>query len=104
MRVFHSEVCLTGKQHGLLHIVHTVATVRGGEIIIPLPNCGQVRLISKVGVPPNLESLLNSLGYSSQLTGAWLGFYPEITDTFKKRHSMPLRSVHEQTKKIQCRI
>jgi len=68
----------------LLNTAHAqVAKVLGsGEIIIPLPNCGQVRLISKVGVPPNLESLLNSLGYASQLTGAWLGvgfWLPGIT-------------------------
>jgi hypothetical protein len=29
-----------------------------------------------------------------------LGFYPVITDTSKKRHNVPIRSVHDQAKTI----
>jgi len=30
-----------------------------------------------------------------------MGFYPDFTDTSIKRHNVPIRSVHDQTKKIQ---
>jgi hypothetical protein len=30
-----------------------------------------------------------------------VGFYPDFTDTSIKRHNVPIRSVHDQTKKIQ---
>jgi PAS domain S-box-containing protein len=33
-----------------------------------------------------------------------MGFYPDFTDTSIKRHNVPIRSVHDQTKKIQHRI
>jgi len=32
------------------------------------------------------------------------GFYPDFTDTSKTRHNMPIRSVHDQTKKVQPRV
>jgi len=32
------------------------------------------------------------------------GFYPDFTDTSIKRHNMPIRSVHDQTKKVQPRV
>jgi len=40
-----------------------------------------------------LNGLSNKLGVS--------GFYPDFTDTSIKRHNVPIRSVHDQTKKIQ---
>lgn len=32
------------------------------------------------------------------------GFYPVLTDTTKKVHTAPRRSVHDYTQKIQCRV
>ncbi|WP_417438451.1 hypothetical protein [Idiomarina sp.] len=37
-------------------------------------------------------------------SGVRLGFYPDFTDTSIKRHNMPIRSVHDQTKKVQPRV
>ena len=33
-----------------------------------------------------------------------IGFYPVLTDTTKKVHTAPRRSVHDYTQKIQCRV
>ncbi|NQZ03488.1 hypothetical protein [Idiomarina sp.] len=44
----------------------------------------------------NIENLL--------LLTSFEGFYPDFTDTSKTRHNMPIRSVHDQTKKVQPRV
>jgi len=60
----------------LLGTTHAqVATVNGREISIPLPNCGQALLISKADVPPQLKSLLNSLGYYTTFKRAYFESY-----------------------------
>ena len=56
---------------------------------------------------PDVESIQLDVSETSIAVGdtteiqASIGFYPDFTDTSIKRHNVPIRSVHDQTKKIQ---
>ena len=81
-----------------------------GHIMNIMPNVKVIPFSSENGA--NIDSIKSLFVHgktycllgSSGVGKTTLGFYPVFTDTSKKRHTMPMRSVHDQAKKIQRRI
>ncbi|AAV82450.1 UNVERIFIED_ORG: uncharacterized protein DUF4433 [Idiomarina abyssalis] len=96
-------------------MLYNIKTGRGGvvqrnndEIIILVSSLYDVNEAGLNYVYTDSHAYSALANYYSDLNSIrtidWDGFYPDFTDTSKTRHNMPIRSVHDQTKKVQPRV